>query len=194
MLSDMYERYVTEAIVLGSKPRKEADRVLDLLTHDFGLVQARGISLRVEKSKMRYSLQDLALVDVDLVRGRDVWRVAGARAHDVFWKGNDAGLQAFARIARLARRLVQGEERHEELFDVLKSARSAFESQELDPVLTELLSAARVLHVLGYLSDKALGTVLFTHTTFAVQDLAEAASLREKLRSSVNSAISETHL
>jgi recombinational DNA repair protein (RecF pathway) len=50
----MYQKYHTEAIVLGSIERGEADRTIALMTRDFGLVRARASAVRSETSKMRY--------------------------------------------------------------------------------------------------------------------------------------------
>ena len=54
----MYEKYQTEALVLGNREMGEADRVIALFTRDFGLVRARASSIRTERSKMRYAIQD----------------------------------------------------------------------------------------------------------------------------------------
>ena len=74
----MYQKYNTEALVLGSRETGESDRVYALFTKDFGLVRARASSVRSEKSLMRYALQNYSRANVSLVRGGG-WRAAGRR-------------------------------------------------------------------------------------------------------------------
>lgn len=190
----MYERYGTESIVLGSAPRGEADKTLWLFTREFGLVVAKAISLRAEKSKLRYAVQDLSHVHVELIRAKHDWRLAGARTHELFWQGSDAGLQGFARVARLMRRLIAVEDPHEKLFDTLVGARKSFECTERESLpLTELLAVARILHVLGYVAPDTVRSPLFAALEWDEATHQEAAREREWLRSAVNRAISEAH-
>ena len=76
----MYQKYNTEALILGSWESGESDRVFALFTRDFGLVRARATAVRAERSKMRYALQSYAHANVSLVRGKRGWRLAGATA------------------------------------------------------------------------------------------------------------------
>lgn len=185
----MYQKYQTEAIVLRSYERGEADRIFALFTKEFGLVWARASAVRRESSKMRYALQTGARVNVSLVRGSHGWRAAGAAAlaHTTS--------PTFARIAKLLERLVAGEEKNDYLFATLSEAHAALASEpaETHPTI-ELLCVARVLYALGYVSAEALGTALFTHAAYALPDLTEAERARKELLSSVNKALSETHL
>src|SRR3989344_5353808 len=74
----MYQKYHTEAIVLGNPERGESDRVFTLYTEEFGLVRARASAVRSEKSRMRYALQNYSRAHVALVRGKHGWRIGGA--------------------------------------------------------------------------------------------------------------------
>lgn len=191
----MYQKYHTDAIVLGSREMGESDKMIALYTRDFGLVRARGRGIRSAKSKMRYALQNYSLAHVSLVRGKQGWRLAGAAALGES-NGNDIrGKMAFARIANLVTRFVAGEETHKGLFDILRDARSALLQEYCEAWATiELVCVARVLYVLGYISAEALETALFTHTVYTAESLREAEILQHKLLSSVNRAIAETHL
>jgi recombinational DNA repair protein (RecF pathway) len=169
----------------------ESDRVYALFTREFGLVRARAGAVRAEYSKMRYALQTSAHVDVSLVKGRRGWRAAGATTLAPLL-AND-GLRAFVRTGKLITRLVVGEEQNEYLYDTLSAARSAYASAEQSSVV-ELLSVARVLYALGYISAESLGTALFTHTSLTETSIAEAAEKRNDLLTSVNKALSEAQL
>lgn len=191
----MYQKYQTDALVLGSRENGEADRTITLFTRDFGLVRGRGISLRSEKSKMRYSLQDYSRAHVSLVRGKNGWRLAGASALGGSIGADPKAVSAFARIAELVMRLVAGEEANGYLFEVLREAHGAFMQADCRASATiELVCVARVLYALGYISTEALGTALFTHTAYTDIHLQEAETVRNELLSSINRAISETHL
>src|SRR5665213_2708544 len=75
----MYQKYHTEALVLGSRESGEADKVFALFTRDFGLVRARASSVRSESSKMRYALQKYSRASISLVRGKRGWRILDTR-------------------------------------------------------------------------------------------------------------------
>lgn len=198
----MYQKYNTEALVMASFERGEADKVFCLYTKDFGLVYARASSVRREGSRMRYALQNYAYARVSLVRGKRGWRVGGAAA--LRSSGRGANTETFARIARLILRLVAGEDENVYVFSTLAEAHQALSKDSGDTRATiELVCVARILYGLGYLSSEALDrsptgetfeTTLLTHTSYASEHVREAELLREKLLSSVNRAIAETHL
>ncbi|MDO8552973.1 MAG: recombination protein O N-terminal domain-containing protein [bacterium] len=191
----MYQKYHTDALVLASREIGESDRVLALYTRDFGLVRARGRGIRSVKSKMRYALQNYSFASISLVKGKQGWRLAGATALGSSKVRDIKGMQAFARIAGLVVRFVAGEEANKGLFDILCEARSTLAQEKCEAWATiELVCVARVLYALGYISNEALKSALLTHTAYADEHLREAELVREKLLSSINQAISETHL
>jgi len=190
----MYEKYHTEALVLGNREMGEADRVIVLFTRDFGLVRARASSIRTERSKMRYAIQDYARADVSLVKGKRGWRLAGATALKSA-TGDRKCVATFARIAELTMRLVHGEEKNDYLFAVLAEAHDALMRERVEASATiEIVCVARVLYALGYLSTEALETALFTHTAYDREHVLEAETKRDQILSSINKAIAETHL
>ncbi len=190
----MYQKYQTEVLVLGSGERGEADRLFVLFTKDFGLVRARASSVRSEKSRMRYAMQNYARANAALVKGKRGWRVAGASALKG-GKGDPRGVAAFARIGQLTIRLVHGEEKNDYLFAALAEAHEALMVETCEAYGTiEIVCVARILYALGYISNEALSTALFTHTAYTGESLVEAETLKDKLLSSINKAIAQTHL
>ena len=189
----MYQKYHTEALVLAVRESGESDRTIALYTRDFGLVWARASAVRSERSKMRYALQSYTHSNVSLVKGKRGWRAAGASAHASI--GHDrTRIGTFARIAELTLRLVQGEEANQYLFAALSEAQTALRSSETPRETVEIVCVARILYALGYLSIEALETTLFSHTAYAMEHIAEAEGMRDKLLSSINKAIAETQL
>lgn len=190
----MYQKYHTEALVLGSRERGESDKAFALYTKDFGLVWVRATAVRKESSRMRYTLQNCAHVHVSLVRGRSGWRAAGATSIRGAG-GTRTGVAAFARIAELVKRLVQGEEQNEYLFATLVEAHRAFLEKDAEMVpVVEVVCVARILYALGYISTEALSMTLFTHTAYTGESLLEAEGMKDKLLDSINKAIAEAQL
>ena len=190
----MYQKYQTDSLILGSRESGEADRLYTLFTKDFGLVRARATSVRSEKSKMRYALQNYSRANVSLVKGRRGWRLAGATpiagAH-----GDLQSVAAFGRISELVMRLVHGEEVNPYLFSALAEGHAALMREDCEAFgMIEIVCVARVLYALGYISAEALETALFTHTAYTGESLIEAETMRDKLLSSINKAMTETHL
>lgn len=190
----MYQKYQTEAIILGSRERGEADKVFALYTRDFGLVWARGSGVRKERSLMRYALQTGAYIQIGLVRGKHAWRLAGASASRQL-PGNAPGALVFARMCKLVMRLVHGEEQNAYLFETLADAQAALIAPTYTLLPTvELVCVARVLYALGYLSEGALEGALLTHTAYGAEHLVAIEQKRAELLSSINKAIAETQL
>ena len=190
----MYQKYQTDTIVLGSREIGEADKIFSLFTRDFGLVRARASAVRSEKSKMRNALQNYSQTNVSLVRGKQGWRLAGARAGQGFG-GTVApkAISAMARIAELTLRLVGHDERNDYLYETLAGAHVALLSGGKVETI-EILCVARILYSLGYLSVEALETILFTHADYGTSHETEAEKLRDTLLSSINHALTETQL
>lgn len=197
----MYQKYHTEGLILGSRDTGESDRTIAIFTRDFGLVRARASAVRSEKSKMRYAAQDYSRSYVSLVKGKRGWRLAGCTAISIA-QGDPRGIAAFARISELVMRLVNGEDTNEYLFAALAEAHTALMSSEGGPSFggqdaygtIEIVCVARALYALGYLSNEALSSALFTHTAYTGEHLLEAETMKDRLLLSINKAIAETHL
>ena len=54
-------RYKTEAFILGSISTGEANRFIDIFTKELGRIRATARSVREERSKLRFSLQDFSI-------------------------------------------------------------------------------------------------------------------------------------
>lgn len=75
----------TKAIVLRRTNYGEADRILQLLTKDYGKLGAIAKGARREKSKLAGGIELLAISDVTLVPGKsELWTLTGARTDTFF--------------------------------------------------------------------------------------------------------------
>jgi len=102
--------YSTEAIILDEMPQGEDSRLYFLLTEDLGLVLAQATGVRLLKSKLRFHLSLFDLARVELVRGKNIWRITSARSEaeaGKFYRSQN--VDVFARLSRLVRRMVHGE-------------------------------------------------------------------------------------
>ena len=195
-----YHIYQTEGLVLRGLPYREADRSLRILTPDLGLIDASASGVRLEKSKLRYSLQELSHSSISLVRGKAGWRVTSAALrHDFFSELRSGGRRQLAvagRVLALLLRLVTGEEASPELFalvmDGLKFLSTVPESSLAN---AECLIVLRMLRHLGYIGDSSekLEGILAS-SVWADAELQTLAPLRRDAVAIINAALKETQL
>lgn len=190
--------YHTRGLILGSVPTGEANRFYKIFTEELGLVGATAQAIREGKSKLRYGLQDFSWVFVDLVRGKEVWRITSAREEEStsIIKSDPRVLKVFARACSLLLRLVHGEDRDDTLFHELVSLSRFLEQgsvpEKLLPIC-EALVALRILAQLGYL--EASSYVEFLKEGDWSQEILIALESRyEKAVIDINSALRESHL
>ncbi len=88
--------------------------------------------VRKMSSKLRFILQDFSYVKIDLVQGRDFWRVTSASKtnHTGTISKNKETFEVFYNIANLLKRLLAGVEPNESLFADLINGLSVLEKTE----------------------------------------------------------------
>lgn len=149
--------YTTDAFVIDSTLTGEADRFYTLFTKELGLVRAKATGVRLQKSKLRYSLQDFSLSTVALVRGKEIWRLTSARLNDNLftrYRNDKHILHVIAQISALLRRLVGGEEKNEKLFTIIQDAFEFLQSKETwagELKWFEIITVLKIIENLGYL-------------------------------------------
>ncbi|MBP9715326.1 MAG: DNA repair protein RecO [Candidatus Pacebacteria bacterium] len=193
----MHHIYHTEGIILGSRNYGEAGKCFYIFTRDLGMVYASAQGVRKMSSKLRYVLQDFSYVKVDLVRGRDFWRVTSAsKTNELGDFVNKIGaMEVFSNVARLLKRLLAGEDKNEILFDdllrglkVLEKTNSIAEIRNV-----EVLLVLRVLHHLGYVGGgEAMGE--YAVSPFEDELVYQISKNRAKVLSHINKALRETQL
>lgn len=134
-------------------PTGESNHFYKIFTEDLGLVGAVAQSVREERSKLRYVLQDFSWITLDLVRGKEIWRVTSAGEENALLKikGDTFRFKLFARACSLVLRLVHGEGREDELFYDLARLASFLESRSVHARLLESFEAIIVLRILAHL-------------------------------------------
>ena len=193
-----YHIYHTRGVVIWSMPTGESNRFYKIFTEELGLVGAVAQSVREERSKLRFVLQDFSWVTLDLVRGKEVWRITSAGEEGTLaeTKSDPARLKIFARACSLVLRLVHGEGREDTLFTDLLWV-TEFLKKELIPKelekASEALVALRILAHLGYL-DGTSDTELLYPVPWSKELLEVFEKKRISLTSVINDALSASQL
>jgi len=161
-----YQTYITEALVCGSRAHNTSDRSYLLFTREAGMLYAQAKSVREERSKQRFALQEFSYIRTTLIHGKSGWRVAGVEAiENLYMKEPAREARGFLRgIVLLLRRLIQGETPHPELFDEVLEV--LIKHRHRTSGIGEQVLTVRILGMLGYLSPNAFVAALLPPTPF----------------------------
>ena len=189
-----YQTYITEALVCGSRNSNTSDRSYLLFSREAGMVYATARSVREERSKQRYALQEFSHIRVTLVRGKGGWRIAGVEPiGNIYFDTTERGARKTLRnTINLLRRVVQGDTPQPELFDdVVTSLRQCghYDSESL-----ELLLALRILRNLGYVAPHPMYNTMLS-CSFAYEAVHELTDERRtSCRRAIEQALESSHL
>ncbi len=189
-----YHIYQTPAFILGSKGVGEANKSYLLFTRDLGLIYAVAQGVRLDKSKLRHTLQDFAFCTISLVRGKELWRITNTSEYGEVLKKEQ--LFSFARIVSLLKRFLHGEEVQPNLFETIYTffnfVSSTHNSHEAIR-LAEIATVFRVLYILGYVDAQLFETLLGSSSLDEMTFEIVRGNEREML-SHINRALRESHL
>ncbi len=182
---------------MGSRNFGEAGKYYSIFTRDLGMISASAQGVRKMSSKLRFILQDFAHVKVDLVQGKDFWRVTSAsKTNDLEQiSKNPENLAVFANISALLKRLLAGVEPNEALFIDLLNGLSILEKIENQEDLrnAEAVIVLRIVHNLGYIGGNNI-LEAFIQSPFEQEIIFRASKNRKIILSEINKALKETHL
>lgn len=193
----MHHIYHTEGIILGSKNYGETGRYYSIFTRDLGMVYASAQGVRKVSSKLRFILQDFSYVKVDLVQGKDFWRVTSASKTNMLGglTKNRGTFEVFFNIAKLLKRLLAGIEKNEVLFvDLINNLTILEKIEEKEDLRNiEVIIVLRILNNLGYIGENEILQNL-TKSPFEENLIFEFSKSRSKVLHQINKALKETHL
>lgn len=193
----MHSIVTTEGFIIDSRPYGDAGKLLYIFTRDFGLIVATAQGIRLEKSKLRYFIQDYSFGIYSFVKGKEYWRLTNAgEINQIVDRGN-SGLPLIlkAKIAVLLKKMLQGEEAHPELFDVIFTAETSLQKHLFGNLASiEQLIVLRIMYHLGYIGKIGeLGHILETNDiTGDILMIVEENSVF--INKEINKAIKESHL
>lgn len=194
----MHHIYHTHGFVIGSRNTGEANKILILYTKEMGLVRAAAQGIRLHKSKLRFGLQDFSYATIDLVRGRDIWRVTSAATITSFpfARAQRQSLLLIARVSKLIERLCDGEEANATIFDdfiqalyLLDDAATAQSSREA----LELHLVLRIMNTLGYIGESAL-LAQYLGSDFDQTKTESLLKEKQSIIAHINKALNESQL
>ena len=195
--NNMHHIYHTEGIILGSKNFGEAGRYFSIFTRDLGMIYATAQGVRKMSSKLRFVLQEFAYLKIDLVQGKDFWRVTNASKMNILEKiiKKPEHFKVFSNVSRLLKRLLVGTTPNEVLFaDVLDGLSTLEKVETMEDLRNiEIIVVLRILNNLGYIGGNEI-LQTFIKSPFEANIIFEASKNRRKILSEINKALKETHL
>lgn len=149
-----HQIYQTEGIILKKLNFGEADQLCYIYTEQFGMILASAKGIRLEKSKLRNHLNLFSFGRFGVISSREMWRIVDAEKIMPSLENQD-DLKMFAEVAALAMRMVQGEERSEEIWRVILGffCRVAGSESAEEKKVAQAMATAAMMHVLGYVEN-----------------------------------------
>ena len=192
----MHTIYHSDAFVLKKQSSGEANVRVWLFTKEFGVIVAMVQGIRKTGAKLSMQLSEYALVSVDLVRGKDVWRLVSVREIDAPFLHTNIErpiARAFVRVLLMVERFCHGEEAHPELFSHLTECLNLLSEKNIAAENFDAFALWKVMVLLGY------GTVSSQDETLISSPLKEASATldhdaRLRLVKTTNEVIAHTHL
>ena len=192
----MHHIYHTEGIILGSKNYGETGKYYSIFTRDLGMIYASAQGVRKISSKLRFILQDFAYIKVDLVQGKDFWRVTSASKTNQLEKltKTPGTFAVISNISNLLKRLLAGVEKNETLFtDLINGLVILEKSETKDLQNIEAIIVLRILDNLGYIGGNEVLQNLIK-SPFEENLIFEISKTRREVLRQINQALKETHL
>jgi recombinational DNA repair protein (RecF pathway) len=115
-------------------------------------------SVREERSRQRYALQDFSQIRVSLVKGRKGWKIGSVEVfkNDFMDASSRAVRGSVVAIYRTLRRFIHGEEASPELFDFCREALALVSADMKARQFFEQLTQVQILRLLGYVDENTL--------------------------------------
>ena len=194
----MHHIYHTNGFILSSRNTGEANKMLTIYTREMGLIRAMVQGIRLQKSKLRFTLQDFSYAKVDLVRGKEIWRVTSAKHISSFplARSSSSSLLLIARVNKLIERLCDGEIPNKDIFDDFIQALYLLDDENISPMSKEALElhlVLRLMNSLGYIGDSEILSK-YLSTSFDYSKTESLLRERQSIIAHINKALNESQL
>ncbi len=193
----MHHIYHTEGLILSSSNFGEAGKYYSIFTRDLGMIRATAQGVRKMSSKLRFVLQDFAHIKVDIVSGKNIFRLTSASKTNKLEQitKRKETFRIFVNVANLLKRLLVGVESNQILFDDVVNGLSILEKLEKKEDLhnVEIIIVLRILNNLGYIGGDDILQVLIK-SPFEENLIFEVSKSRNQALNQINQALKETHL
>ncbi len=189
--------YTTPGFIVHSSSHGEAGRFFLAFTRDLGMIGAIAQGVRLSQSKLRYYTQDFSFSLFSLVRGKEVWRMTGAKElPGASSEISDAdNKKLFVRVLLLLKRLLHGEEKNDKLFEIMDSVYIFLSKDEISEKreLVEYVTVLRILHCLGYIRKTSLD-IFFESESLNDEILEKLKTQKDGVIKEINNALKESQL
>jgi recombinational DNA repair protein (RecF pathway) len=192
-----YQTYITEALIVGSFDSNTADKSYLLFTKTAGMLFASARSVREERSRQRFALQDFSVITVSLIKGNTGWRIGSVQAEgNLFTEATDRAVRgSVVRVCKFLRRFVAGEEPHPELYDEIMIGLSHLaHADQTNRAVIEEIMLARLLRSLGYIGATRDLSRIFDTDLETLLNVSISDSILAQLKSVTASATTASHL
>lgn len=191
--------YNTEGIILSSFDVGEANKFFRIFTRDLGFIEATAQGVRKIESKNRYGLQDFSVSYFSLVRGKDIWRITNVDSREnlyFLFRKDKNKLNFLIKTFGLLKQFIHGEEKNEELFEIIFETVEFLKNNELSRLEfenLELFTKMKILHNLGYFDNEE--NIDLLEKNFLTKDLiSKIELLKEKITQKINKSLEDSHL
>ena len=189
--------YQTPAIILSAKNMRESNKLMVLYTEKFGLIYISIQSARELKSKMRFHLNIFSLVDVDLIQGRDIWKLTGIHEYYSSLSFIDTSWYVLVnKVSDFLLRLCKGEEVNNDIWTDFKMLYCMIQNikdiSKEDENRFEIILISRILYYLGYWKGEEY--YIFAHNPFQKEYYNFIDENRTKLIILINQGIKDSQL
>ncbi len=166
-----YATYTTDALVCGAFDRNTADRSYLLFTKEAGMLYAEAKSVREERSKQRYALQEFTEIRISLIKGKHTWKVGSVESLSNMYSEavSREARGSVVRTFKILRRYIHGEEPHPALYEYCVEALTVLKGEVTNRELLEQLVEANILYRLGYVEESSLPVAVRGSVTELVQ-------------------------
>ncbi len=172
---------------------RESNIFATLYTEDFGLLYVSAQSIREQASKMKYHLHAGSLVEVDIVRGKELWKLTGIHEGVSSLRFvRSPWYSLVGKISSLVLRLCKGEESNSLLWGELDLLYVTISIEQTYDPLFEIIIISRILSSLGYWSGDEL--CVTTTTPYSQETLDFAGENKRMLIQKINQALIDSQL
>ncbi len=191
-----YEKYNTDALVCGSLVRNTSDKTFLLFTADLGMVRVVAKSVREEKSRQRFALQDFSLIRVSLVLGKGGWQVAGANPlANRFMATGDRAARGFMHDATLfLRRFAAFEIPSRQIFTEIASICHWPDNPIIDYEAMRTVCIFRWLYHLGYIKKNRSHKAIIDAPSVQTAVVCLKPEVEDLIHKATAQAYQESHL
>lgn len=190
-----YQTYITEALVCGTFNRNTADRSYLLFTKEAGMLFAEARSVREERSRQRFALQDFSLVRVSLIKGKATWKVGSIESKTNYFAtaSSKEARGSVVNTLKFLRRFFSGQEAAPVLFEKVIAALTLLSGEVQNRDFLEKVLHIQILLELGYVDR---GVVPASITDADLQSITQhyTADIHQQLQPILEKAIATSHL